>query len=441
VVESDRRNRAEARSEYDVVVVGAGLAGLAFGYALRQTGLQIAIVDRQVDWSQFHPNWGNDLQPNALLALATLGLDKDVNAAGALHRSWIAERSGGGTLSRWDYATLKHSHSYAVCVRPHRLIGLLRERLDELDQFDLISPASFARYERDAAGWNTVRLATPTGEKSVRTRLLVGADGPLSHVRAAAGIKAKVQRYRHSWVNTVAGGDENRFSEGFVYFGRGVYLGVVPTAPDEFVVFHLTAARDLTHYRSNFPAVVDLGRFYAGIAPVLKDSIHQLHSWNQVVFAPALRVRSTTWVSDGVALVGDAALAVNQITSEGACLALEGAVRLATVVTRAFARADLSAAFLAPYEAWHRPVAEAIQELGDVYAWAFGSTSRVVNFANEQILRSLQTDPEMRTAVFGYSCGLSWLAPTGLGWRHRVASVLQQASRAYIPVGGIARES
>jgi len=53
-------------------------------------------------------------------------------------------------------------------------------------------------------------------------------------------------------------------------------------------------------------------------------------------------------------MVGDAALTVNPITSQGVSLALEDALTLAVVTRQTFRRNDLRAHALRPYELWRR---------------------------------------------------------------------------------------
>ena len=62
-----------AGSERRAVVVGAGIAGLATGHALRRLGYQVRLLER--DGQPRSEGAGLTLWPNALWALQTLGLD------------------------------------------------------------------------------------------------------------------------------------------------------------------------------------------------------------------------------------------------------------------------------------------------------------------------------------------------------------------------------
>ncbi|SNS76479.1 2-polyprenyl-6-methoxyphenol hydroxylase [Asanoa hainanensis] len=389
---------------YDIVVVGASVAGTAFAMALRDEGLRILVVDPQVDFDESRMTWGHDIEPNGLLALDWLGLLDDIKRLGVRHERWIAEREGGGRLSEWRYDELRHTHAYAVCVRAHLLRRRLRERLSGVD---VVIPGAFQGYRRVEGGVH-VDIEVEGERRTASAKLLVGADGPRSRVRAQAGIGARVRRYSHSWVDTIMSRDDDTLTEGHIYFGRGSYLGVVPTRPGELVAFELTAGPH---------RVGGIERFredYVRRAPILAGSVDSVESWDQVTVAPGFRMRAERWVADHVALLGDAALTVNPITSQGVSLALEDALTLAVVTGQAFRRGDFTARALRPYELWRRPQAERIQELGDLSLWGFTRRSRVLSALKERTLRHLAADRDFRTYVMASYCGLHWLTPKPL---------------------------
>jgi 2-polyprenyl-6-methoxyphenol hydroxylase-like FAD-dependent oxidoreductase len=412
----------QCQKEYDLVIVGASLGGLALAFALRDAGLSACVIDTQVAFDEHALTWGHDLQPNALRALEVMGLVEEVKQAGAVHHHWYNDRVGGETLARWDYAMLPHSHPYAVCVRAHVVRNLLRERAARLDGLDIFIPAEFRGYRREG-DYQHVTIKTGAGEQVVRTRLLVGADGPRSRVRDAVGIRASFRKYRHGWIDIIMARRDDDVTEGHVVFGRGEYLGIVPTRAGELVTFHLTAARSLDEYKAIYGGdIEELQRQHARMAPILGDCIRNVREWKQMTWTPAIKGRAERWVADGVALVGDAVISVNPITSAGACLALEGGVRLATVVKRCFQRGDFSAAALAPYEAWSRPEAESIQEIGDWTAWAFTTRNPVIHLLKERMLRRLDTDDKMKLRIMASSTGMHWLTQAKLDWRDGLAA-------------------
>ena len=159
---------------------------------------------------------------------------------------------------------------------------------------------SFPGVREGSASQNTQRVELREGGETriYEAKLVVGADGPFSRVRQAADLECTVKRYGLNWANTIIPKDEDDIpAEGHVFFGRGVYLGVVPTRARELVTFHLTARANRDDYIREFGTIDKLRSYYVGIAPILGKCAENLRSWDQVACPPAVRISST--------LVGD----------------------------------------------------------------------------------------------------------------------------------------
>ena len=408
-----------AEKHYDVVVIGAGLAGLAGVIALRGSGLSVAVVDAiaKIDGSRM--NWGHDLQPNALKALDSLDLLEEVKRLGAYHDAYQLEKLGGGKLSHWDYSMLDHPYPYAVCIRTHVLRELLRDTTRGLDFVDLHIPARFTGLERTDGGHAVTIESEEHGVQRLHGRLLVAADGPRSRVREAAGIKARFKRGRRHWLDVIMDNPGDQVKDGYVYFGRGEYLGIVPTRPGELVAFHLTSTPNLDAYKEMIGGIEGFRRRYAEMAPVLEEPARSVESFGQTSHTLGHSMRAERWVTDGLLLLGDSGVTVNPITSSGAGLALEEGVAFGEVVSDCFARGDLSAAALAPYEQRCRPTAEQMQEMGDTCTFVFGTRLPVVNGLKLRMLRRIDRDPAMKHRILAYFSGME---PERIGYRDGLAA-------------------
>jgi 6-methylpretetramide 4-monooxygenase len=409
---------ARSSDSYDVLVVGAGLGGLAFTLAMENSGLRIAVVDRNPSPDGQALGWGNDLQPNGIAVLDSLGVLDEAKHEGAQHYQWFAERFGGALLSRWDYSMLDHSHPYAVCIRPHLLRRIM---LTRVKSYASIICGEFVNCSA-TQGTQRVEVRERGETRTYEAKLVVGADGPFSRVRQAAKLECTVTKYGLNWANTIIPKDEDDVPEGHVFFGRGVYLGVVPTRARELVTFHLTGRGSRDDYIREFGTIDKLRSYYVEIAPILGKCSENLQSWDQVACPPAVRIRARSWVTNGVALVGDAALNVNPVTSQGASLALESGVQLAAVAKQCFEHGDFSAGALAAYESACRPKAESIQSLGDKSLFFFSNRNRILNAMKERVLKRVESDLPMKRKLMGAFCGVTERAAKKVDWRDALAA-------------------
>jgi 2-octaprenyl-6-methoxyphenol hydroxylase len=402
---------------YDVLVVGAGLAGLAFVLRLRGADLSVGVVDSVVRLDATTMNWGHDLQPNGLLALDELGLLTEVERAGSRHDRYLLERIGGGRLSEWEYAMLEHPLPYAVCIRTHELRQLLRDHAGRLDYTEMLIPARFRGFRR-GDGEHEVDLDRNGEVERVRARLVVGADGPRSAVRDAIGIPARFRRGQYHWLDAIMRNTGDRIRDGYVYFGRGQYLGVVPTGREQLVAFDLTGAGSHDEYRSRFRDVDDLRETYAEWAPALAEAVESL-DWSRTSFTPGHSMRAREWITDRAVLLGDSAVTVNPITSQGACIALEEGNQLGRVVAQAFRSGDLSTEALKPYELACRRTAEQMQDMGDLCTRVFASRNLVLSGLKQRMLRRIDQKPQMKGRILSYFSGMH---DRRIGWRDGLAA-------------------
>jgi FAD-dependent urate hydroxylase len=107
-----------------ILIVGAGLAGLALGVALRRTGSSPDIVERSDGWAD--PGAGIYLVGNAVRALGHLGAP-DPAARGVVIRAQRFLNHRGEALFEVDVERYWQGCGRCVCVRRSELIGLLLE--------------------------------------------------------------------------------------------------------------------------------------------------------------------------------------------------------------------------------------------------------------------------------------------------------------------------
>jgi flavin-dependent dehydrogenase len=299
----------------DVLVIGGGPAGLAAAIALRQHGVDVTVVDARP--AAIDKACGEGLMPEALTALERLGVSLDAQ--------------DGVPFRGIRFEDVK---THVEAVFPSRAgLGVRRLRLHER-----------LRGRAEEAGahllWETrCQLAGPqsallNGEE-IRFRVLVGADGQSSQVRAWAGLDARrVDRLRYGfrrhyrvkpWTDRVE-----------VHWAERGQLYLTPVAEDCVCVAFV--GREPMHederWQPHFPWVAErMGD--ARECSVPRGAVS------------ATRVLREVERGSSVALIGDAAGSVDAVTGEG----LAGCFQQAEALAGAIVRGDLEA-----YAGAHRAI-------------------------------------------------------------------------------------
>jgi FAD-dependent urate hydroxylase len=312
-----------------VLVVGAGIAGLAAARALARAGLAVDIVERE-------PAWGGEgtgvyLPGNAARALRALGLEQAVaERAVAIPRQRISD-ARGRLLVEIDVAQLWQG--VGPCLALHRadLHAVLREGARGVPTRMGVE-VSALRERKD-----TVSVELDDGSVG-EYELVIGADGIHSAVRRLAfGAEARpVGQVGWRFV-TACPPEVTTWS---VMLGRRTAFLAIPIGNGRVYCYCDVVVR------ADEDPPQDLGGLFAGFAEPVPALLDSGAGQSDVHRSAIEEVALDSWVQGHVVLVGDAAHATSPNMAEGAAMAFEDAVVLADCLTRS----DSSAVALAAFE-------------------------------------------------------------------------------------------
>jgi len=183
----------------DVLVIGAGPTGVTLALSATQAGARTIVCDREAD---IYP-----LPRAAHIDHETLRIFQSVGAAEPIAATCrTASRydflsASGDVLLRFEGSDRIAQGGWPAANMIHQpsVERVLRHRLAALDGAELRSQWTFLTHEEDEAGV-TAHFATPQGERSLRARYLVGADGTRSTVRNAAEIGLEDLKFDEPWL-------------------------------------------------------------------------------------------------------------------------------------------------------------------------------------------------------------------------------------------------
>jgi flavin-dependent dehydrogenase len=299
----------------DIVIVGAGPAGIATAIAASLRGLQAMVLDSRTP--PIDKPCGEGLLPHGVAALRTLGIHLDSSNAVPFAGIRFADEDSSAC------AEFPDAPGYAL--RRVRLHQLLVERANRAG----------VTFHWGAHVTELTSRHVTAGGKRIPYTWLVGADGQNSIVRRwarlgplrAHGKRFGFRQHFHvsSWPNLVD-----------VYWGEHCQMLATPTDAQEVCVSVLSRDPGLRIAQAlpHFPALAEMLR---DATPATKE-LGNMTTLNRL---PAV-------ARGRVALVGDASGSVDAVTGHGLSLAFQQALFLA----EAFERGSL-----AHYESAHRKIA------------------------------------------------------------------------------------
>ncbi len=404
------------QAKFDVVVVGGGLAGLSLAFGLADRAHSVAVLEARPSIKP--AKRGLSLSPNGLEALDKLRLLQDIEKIGCKVRSVKFLKNNGELVVDYDYSLLRHKQNYILALLPHELELLLRKRA--LDRgVKLYEGASFGGLLREDGQPNGVRATIAGSVQELRADVVVGADGAMSKVRESVGIRAEVKKYGYGYVVTLVGEISDSSEEANHYLARGKMLGIFPVPGGSYLFYYLRPdgfdglkALGLEQFKSTLTS----------LAPDLAGPLEAARSWDDFLYMSPQQVKARSWVSDRVALIGDAVHSLEPSLGQGANLTLQDVNALLEVLEDCLAKSDFSANALRRYEEARRPQTEFIQTMAERTAMYMNTNNRAIEWLRNRGLRNAQKNHALMLLSLGIVSGT--IQKLSLAEKFRLAGIL-----------------
>ncbi|TLY29851.1 MAG: monooxygenase [Nitrospirae bacterium] len=405
----------------EVVIVGAGGGGAVLGLALARKGVSTVVLEQAAG----PPGGlrGEILQPNGQQVLDRLGLLGQLPPdATKSVRLFHFCRVGGNRLCTVDYDLLPPPYNRAIVTLPNVAHHTILQALESRAPGALRYGVQFRGLLRE--GRRVVGVEAECGNKSltISAKLVVGADGAFSKVREALGIPARLHLYGEAYLIAILESPDE-LEDARYFVGRRTIFGLFPAAGRKVYLFYMIPA-------GSMPAVKTAGldalrTNWLRIDPSLEKTSQSLVDWDQTAYMPAARVRTARWVTEGAALIGDAAHAMNPHASQGRMQAMADAMTLADLISSCRERGDWSAEALASYERSRRPQVEMLQRLADEQVLFWNTGNPLLACLRDRVFRTLDRNQRLRYRVLATTAGLRTVAPFGLIDRLMAAGFLR----------------
>jgi 2-polyprenyl-6-methoxyphenol hydroxylase-like FAD-dependent oxidoreductase len=364
----------------DVVIIGAGPAGLATAIGLAQRGVRFRILDAL-------PAAQNTSRA-AVIHSATLESLQELHVADALVAQGLRVpsfriRDRDKILLHIDFSGLDSPTPYALMIPQDETEQILVDRLSDLGH-SVDRPVRLTGLTRTQAG---VRAAGsgPEGEWDIEARYVVGADGEQSTVRALSGVPFRGDTYGSFLLADVTMEWPIPKVEVTLFFSEAGTLVVAPMSQDRYrVVAQLPNAPSV-------PAIADVQQLIdqrgpgsgARVTGILWGSRFQVH-----------HKLADRFHDDRVLLVGDAAHVHSPAGGQGMNLGIRDAIALSLAIAEAIqTRSD---APLILYNTARRSAAAEVLKMTDRLTRVATLANKPARWARNRLIKSIGHLPAIR---------------------------------------------
>lgn len=392
--------------DYDVVIVGGGMVGSMLAAALAyQSLLKVAVLEQQ-EPAAFEPGSSppHDIRVSAL-SIATQHMLEKVGAwQGILDRRACPYRQ----MLVWDGEASGRTHFRASDIGAPVLGHIVENRVLQLalldvikaaDSVDYLCPASLRSFSKSAAA---ISCELSDDRKPVTTRLLVGADGARSIVRELAGIDIDSFSYEHhALVATV----ETELPQQDITWQR-----FKPTGPQAMLPLSGHHASMVWYHDADEVhrlGSLDDDDFIDELMATFPAELGGIRKVEGRGSFPIVKSHAQHYVSERLALIGDAAHTVHPLAGQGVNLGMLDAASLAEVLLEADAEGrDLgSRRVLRRYERWRRGENRMMISILDGFYHAFAPQPAPLRTLRSTVLNVADRAGPVKNLVMRYAMG------------------------------------
>ncbi len=364
-----------------VLIVGAGPTGLALAAALQKAGVDHMVIDTRE--GAHTTSRAAVVHAHTLEMLGVIDVVDAMQAHGAVI-SHFTVRDRDTALLDLAFDGLPSAFRYLLMIPQSTTEALLQARLAELG--GAVHRGATALEATVDAGEAVVRVRTAEGERTIRARYVVGADGMHSAVRAAAGIGFPGEGYGESFVLADVRMDWPFADEVSLFFSPA---GLVVVAPLPDGAYRVVATLDNAPEQ---PGIADIQRLLDTRGPTRACQV------SGIGWASRFRVHhrlADSYRSGPFLLMGDAAHVHSPAGGQGMNTGLVDAIVLAEALTRVV-RDGAPDSLLDRYGSTRRPAAQAVLALAGRLTRIATIRPRFARWLRNLALRALNHCPPFK---------------------------------------------
>ena len=324
----------------DLIIVGAGMVGSALGLALKDSGLEIILIDGSpLSIKPFDAEAAFEPRVSAL----SVASQRILQRLGAWDGVAARRASPYGEMQVWDGSGTGNIHFSAASVHAEVLGHIVENRVIQEALLEplhdsgvgLLPNARLERLRRSGDDW----LLTLVDGRELRAPLVIAADGANSAVRRLAGCATREWDYLHHAIVTSVRCEQPHRRTAWQRFTDDGPLAFLPLdrQGDEH---WCSIVWSTTPEQATRLMALDDEAFRDELGKAFEHRLGRIEASDPRLCIPLRQRHAKRYVEPGLALVGDAAHTIHPLAGQGVNLGFLDAAVLAEVLLHAHGRGE-----------------------------------------------------------------------------------------------------
>jgi 2-octaprenyl-6-methoxyphenol hydroxylase len=335
--------------DYDLVIVGGGIVGATLACSLKNSGLQVAIIEPQ---------------PKAVVVARRLAYALTLQTGRILEGIGVWSQIVPKITTFRQISLSDSDHPGVVQFLPqdigteelgyvgehHIILGAMHHFLEDSENIHWLCPAQVLQVQYHA-DYAQVTLEQQGETQEILTQVVVAADGSRSQLRQAAGIETKGWKYWQSCVAMTIQTEKPHHNIAFERFWPSGPMGVLPLPGNRCQVVLTAPHADAQALKDMKPTeFLKLLEYRTG------GILGRLELLSDRYVFPVQLMQSDHYVQPRLVLVGDAAHACHPVGGQGLNMGIRDAAAIAQILIEAQQQGEEigSLSVLKRYERWRK---------------------------------------------------------------------------------------
>lgn len=315
--------------DYDLLIGGGGLAGNCLALALKNSGLNIALIEA-VSRQQLQQSTAGDralaLSAGTVMMLQNIGIWDEVKSkATAIKKIHISDRGHFGKMRLSAEKQGVEALGYVIAARD---IETPIAQLIEAEKIQQFCPAKIETLKADESAI-TVTLKQENKNSQISAQLLVGADGGQSTIRGLLNIEQHKKTYQQTALITTINSSLPHQNIAYERFTASGPLALLPIAKNQSAVVW-------TRTSSEANALMSASEkdFIAQLQHCFGYHLGELTLAAKRIAFPLTLIRAKKMQAQRSVIIGNAAHQLHPVAGQGFNLGLRDVVQLAEMLIK-----------------------------------------------------------------------------------------------------------